>query len=39
LAPDSRTIRSSVFMLVTGMTPGMIGTSQPAAATRSRNRK
>ena len=39
LAPDSRTTRSSVRMLVIGMIPAMIGTSQPAAATLSRSRR
>ena len=39
LAPDSSTTRSSVRMLVTGMIPAMIGTSPPAAATRSRSRR
>ena len=38
-APDSTTICSSVRRLVIGMIPGMIGTWQPAAATRSRSRR
>lgn len=30
---------SSIFTLVTGMTSGMTGVAQPAAATRSRSRR
>ena len=38
-APDSTANRSIWPTLVTGMMPGMIGTSQPAALTRSRSRR
>ena len=37
--PDSCTIRVICRALVTGMTPAMIGTSQPRSATRSRRRR
>ena len=38
-APVNCSERSMVPMLVTGISPARIGTSQPAAATRSRSRR
>lgn len=38
-APDSCSERAMVHVVVTGISAGMIGVSQPAATTRSRSRK